>query len=249
MEDDVIHDLTPAYALDALDAEEQRRYEEHLEGCDQCREELASFGDVSAALAYAVEPTAPPPGLRQRIVEQAARERIAEQAAREEHAPREPQNVVRLRRPWYGPALGATASVAAAAAIVLGIWAGSLQRSLDEARTSTARQDAVIAILANPESQRASLKGAQGALVVDPAGEAALAISSLGPAPSGKTYQAWVMEDGDPEPAGIFAGGAENSVLRLTRRVPPGATVAVTLERDGGAQAPTSRPLLSASRA
>ena len=180
---------------------------------------------------------------------EAARERIAGQAAPEEHAVHEPQNVVRLRRPWYGPAFGATATVAAAAAIVLGIWAGSLQRSLDEARTSTARQDAVIAILANPESQRASLKGAQGALVVDPAGEAALAVSSLGPAPSGKTYQAWVMEDGDPKPAGIFAGGTENSVLRLTRRVPPGATVAVTLERDGGAQAPTSRPLLSASRA
>ena len=45
MADEAIHDLTAAYALDALDAEEQELYEGHLATCERCREELA--GPVS----------------------------------------------------------------------------------------------------------------------------------------------------------------------------------------------------------
>jgi anti-sigma factor RsiW len=32
------HGLTVAYALDALDADERRAYEEHLVDCERCRE-------------------------------------------------------------------------------------------------------------------------------------------------------------------------------------------------------------------
>ena len=46
-----VHDLTAAYALDALDPEEERSYEQHLAGCERCREELASFSEVAGSLA------------------------------------------------------------------------------------------------------------------------------------------------------------------------------------------------------
>ena len=233
MERELIHDLTPAYALDALGPDEQRRYEDHLARCERCREELVSLRETTAALAYAVDAPAPPPALRERILAQAASER---------------RNVVPLRRPWFGPALAATASVAAAAAIVLAIWAGSLDRSLDRDRAALQQRDAVIAILASKDARRIPLSGGNGSLVVARDGEAALALSGLERAPEGKTYQAWVMERGEPRPAGTFEGGAQ-SVLRLTRRVERGTTVAVTVEREGGAQRPTTRPLLFASHA
>ena len=35
------HDLTAAYALDALDPEEVETYERHLSQCEECREQLA----------------------------------------------------------------------------------------------------------------------------------------------------------------------------------------------------------------
>ena len=48
MGDHAVHDLTAAYALDALAPDAARGYEEHLAGCERCREELAS---LQAALA------------------------------------------------------------------------------------------------------------------------------------------------------------------------------------------------------
>src|SRR5207253_6326006 len=40
-----LHDLTAAYALDALDEPERREYEAHLARCEQCRDELASLSE------------------------------------------------------------------------------------------------------------------------------------------------------------------------------------------------------------
>jgi anti-sigma factor RsiW len=36
-----LHDLTAAYALDALDPDEAREYEAHLARCERCRAERA----------------------------------------------------------------------------------------------------------------------------------------------------------------------------------------------------------------
>ena len=70
-----VHELTPAYALHALDAEEREAFEAHLAQCERCREELAVLGESAAALAWAVESPAPPPALRAQILA-AATERL-----------------------------------------------------------------------------------------------------------------------------------------------------------------------------
>jgi len=51
MGDDAVHDLIAAYALDALEPDEARGYEQHLAGCERCREELASLQATAGALA------------------------------------------------------------------------------------------------------------------------------------------------------------------------------------------------------
>ena len=76
MEADAIHELTAAYALDALDEHDEREYEEHLARCPSCREELASLTEAATSLAYGVESPSPPAGLRDRILQQA---RVAQQ--------------------------------------------------------------------------------------------------------------------------------------------------------------------------
>jgi len=75
-------------------------------------------------------------------------------------------------------------------------------------------------------------------------GVARLTVTGLPAAPAGKAYEIWVIDGGAPHPAGLFAGG-DKSVIRLTRQVRVGSTVAVTLERAGGARAPTTPILLS----
>jgi anti-sigma-K factor RskA len=106
-----LHELTAAYALDALDADERSAYEAHLAECDRCRTELRDLGETVGALALTAEGPAPPAALRDRILV----------AAREEG----PANVVAIgsapRRRWY--AVSAVAA-AAAAALAIGLWAG-----------------------------------------------------------------------------------------------------------------------------
>lgn len=225
METNTLHDLTAAYALDALDNEDARAYEEHLAHCERCRDELASFSETAGALAYAVDSPAPPPELRARILQEAARER---------------SNVVPLRPRWVAP-LAAVAAVAACAAIALGLWAASLSGKLDSKNEALARQTRVAEILASPGAQKVSF--ARGSLVVDPGGRAALVVRDLREAAPGKTYEAWVADGGAPEAAGVFDGGRAVA-FPLERPVASGATVMVTEEKDGGVDAPTQTPFI-----
>jgi anti-sigma-K factor RskA len=221
MEANALHDLTPAYALDALDADDARAYEEHLARCDRCRTELASLSEAAGALAYAGEAPAPPRELRERILHEARRER---------------PNVVPLRPRWVLP-VAAVAAVAACAAIALGIWATSLSSKLD-------RQERLAGVLGNPAARHTDLAGNRGMLVVAPNGDAVLIMRRLDAARPGRTYEAWIAAGESPQPAGTFEGGRDDSVAFLARRVPRGATVMVTVEKDGGVDAPTSKPFV-----
>jgi anti-sigma-K factor RskA len=99
------HDLTAAYALDALDPDEVEAYERHLSQCEECRAQLAELNEGAAALAFGAVAPVPPPRLREAILDSAAAER---------------SNVVPLlRRRWV--ARGLAVAAAAAACIVVGL--------------------------------------------------------------------------------------------------------------------------------
>ena len=107
-----LHDLTAAYALDALDPDEAEAYERHLGQCEECREQLAELNGAAANLAFAAAAPAPPARLRASILDAAAAERT---------------NVVPfLRRRWV--ARGLAVAAAAAACVVVGL-AVALTRS------------------------------------------------------------------------------------------------------------------------
>lgn len=199
------HDLTAAYALDALDPDEAAAYERHLSQCEECREQLAELSGTAAALAFGTVAPAPPTRLRASILEAAAAER---------------SNVVPLlQRRWV--ARGLAVAAAAAACIVVGL-AVSLSTS-SHTKTVTA------------------------SLVVGPNRTATLHVSGLSAAPSGKTYEAWVIPaQHSPRPAGLFSEG-ESATLRLRGTVPKNAVVAVTVEPAGGSNLPTTKPIVSAS--
>jgi anti-sigma-K factor RskA len=100
-----VHDLTAAYALDALDGDETEAYERHLGQCEECRVQLAELTETSAALAFGAVAPAPPARLRTAILETAAAER---------------SNVVPLlQRRWV--ARGLAIAAAAAACVVVGL--------------------------------------------------------------------------------------------------------------------------------
>ena len=228
-----IHELTAGYALDALEPDERQAYEEHLAGCAQCQEDLASFWEVTGALALAATGPEPPPELRDRIVA----------AARAET-----QTVVpfRPRRQRPRQILGAVAAIAAVALVALGWWAISLHGSLDDTRSALNEQRMVAGVLADSSAQRVSLAAGSGALV-NGADGSVLVVDGLKAAPAGHTYEVWVVRKGmAPASSGLFAGGA-HSVVLVRHGVATGDVVAVTLERAGGVTAPTTKPVVASN--
>jgi anti-sigma-K factor RskA len=228
MEDRTVHELTAAYALDALDDNERRTFEEHLSGCARCREELADLSQTAALLAHGAPAATPPPTLRERILAEARRDGGAKVIP-----------FPRRSRVVLGVA-GAVTAAAAAVAIAFGVHSASLSDDLDSAREA-------VAVLGDPTAREVPLRGADGRLVVNSEGAAAVVVRGLRPAPEGKTYELWVIRDGTPRKAGLFEGDEERDVVVLDERVPRDTTVAATLERDGGVDEPTSRILFSAS--
>ena len=195
------HDLTAAYALDALSPDEAEAYERHLGQCEECREQLAELNESAAALAFGAVAPAPPARLRTSILDAAAAERT---------------NVVPLRqRRWVRRGLAVAAAAVACIAVGLGV---SLSQS---SHTPSAM------------------------VVIGADRTATLQVTGLSAAPSGKTYEAWVIPaHRSPRPAGLFPGGATTSV-RLHGQVPKNAVVAVTVEPAGGSKQPTSKPIFA----
>ena len=197
------HDLTAAYALDALDPLGAEAYERHLSQCEECRERLAELNETGASLAFGTVAPAPPARLRESILSAAAAER---------------SNVVPLlRRRWASRGLAVAAAAAACIAVGLGV------------------------------SLSPSGGAGVGTLTIGPSRAATLQMTGLSAAPSGKTYEAWVIPAGQaPRPAGLFPGGGSTTV-HLRGTVPRKAVVAVTVERAGGSPGgPTSKPIFSA---
>ncbi len=146
------------------------------------------------------------------------RERIL-RAARDQR----PTRVVQFPR-WLFPVTAVAAVAASIAAIGLGLWANSL-RDMDA-------RERVVAV-----------SGAPGALIVS--GDEGKLVLCLDEAPASKTYEAWVIQDKTPRPAGVFAGGCRT--VTLTHPVQDGNTIAVTLENEGGSDTPHGDILASAN--
>jgi anti-sigma-K factor RskA len=237
MERTEIHELSAAYALDALGPEELDEFERHLAHCEECREHVAAFQETVAELAYDTDAPVPSPALRNRVLADARRE--------------QPKVVAMApRRRWAFPVAAAAAFAAGCVALGLAFWASDLAQQLDDERAALHRADEVVIALSDPTSTRIPLDGANGLLVVDAeSSEGWVLVNDLDEAPAGKTYEAWVIEDGEAVAAGLFSGGDDRTVVPLSVPVPEGAIVAVTVEEAGGVEQSTQDPIFLSEQA
>jgi len=143
-----------------------------------------------------------------------------------ESARAERATVAPLHRRRWTPAWAAAVAAAACVAVGLGLWA-----TLGGSEGSRAR-----------EPQTIALPGGRGSLEVGRTGKAELVLERIPAPPSGKLYEIWVIRGQTPQPAGVFRRGGQT--VPLERRVPPGSTVAVTVESRRVA-APTSSPIFA----
>jgi anti-sigma-K factor RskA len=150
--------------------------------------------------------------------------------------------------------LAALGMVAGLGAIALGAWgvASSVSDNGSSPATTEAAQNVsqVVSLIAKPTTTTIPLQGSgrRIILVVGAKGYGVLVLNSVQQPPAGKTYEAWVIRPNvkAPQPAGLFAGGTK--VVKLTKPVPAGGVVAITVEPAGGSPAPTQKPKLLATR-
>jgi anti-sigma factor RsiW len=228
------HDATAAYLLGALDEAERTAFEEHLAGCPACREEVDELLPAAQALPGSVEPVAPPPALKRRIMAEVEREASLLAAAGPE-ADRPPAARARRRRPSLRVPRLVPAAVAAGllvAGIAIGVGIGKLQGAPE--RTVAAQvigaPDATVSLEMNGEEGR-------------------LLARELPAPPSGRVYQVWLKRDGHaPEPtAALFMPSRDGAATASVPGSMEGIDqVMVTDEPDGGSPQPTGDLLVVA---
>jgi len=218
-----------AFALGALDADEARIVRVHLDGCETCRAEVRALNETAFVIAATAE-RAVPAGLRDRIVARARREGTARGAPTASF-------FELFRRPLP---LAVPAALAVLLAISLALYAGARRDSDRYASVLSGIAGARVVALA-PTGEVA---GVRGSLVIPADGTAPYLILDLPAAPSGKTWEAWILRGETPRAAGITN---ERGVTTLVLTVPlaSGDGVAVTLEPSGGVDRVTGNPVLA----
>ncbi len=215
-------DLLEAYALDALEPDEQQSVSDHLdEGCEDCEETVSALRRVAAALGLAAPVVSPRPRLKARVLAEAY-----EGGASGRRGP--PALMGFLGRRAGLAALAASVAVATVAG--LATWNVLLHDRVDELETSNeglesvvasvtaaapaaranADADALIALSARETqvitlAQTQAAPRASGRMIWDPHDEAiTLVASGLEPTKGGSAYVVWMETSDGFQKVGVF---------------------------------------------
>ncbi|HEX6189141.1 MAG TPA: anti-sigma factor [Pyrinomonadaceae bacterium] len=255
-------ELLTLHALDALDAPDRRKLEEHLESCSVCRAELAEMRDAAGLLAHASTAVEPGAEVRERILSSIRAEGHSAKAS-------EVNNVVPIAPQRKANAPSYWLKIAAGIALVgLIFWLVSVflvqnhkisnltaqieaQRwELEREREARRRDQEALALLNSRDSRRMDLTGtaqAQNARAVfifdQKSGKAMLMTDGLPMAPAGMAYEVWFIPKGQaPMPGKTFTvdpAGKAMMMDEMPAAARENAVVAITLEPEKGSASPT----------
>jgi hypothetical protein len=234
-----IHTLAGAFALDALSEFERAAFVRHVAECSACDLEVAELRETASRIG-ALAWESPPARLRDAVFAEVARTRQVP-VGRATVEPREVKAVTRWRR-W-------TAASVAAGVVALGgiatVWVVQEQRVSDarvQAQELQREQARIAAVLAAGDVQVRSgpvQGGGSLAFAFSPSlDDGVLMINGLA-SPGDEAYQLWIIKNGVPASVDVMAAG-ERGGTALIDSLGSASGVAVSRERAGGAQSPTT---------
>ena len=229
-------DFLPAYALDSLDEDETIRVAEHLASCASCRAELADYHEVVENLPLAMMISEPPPGLKDKIMAQ---------AAEATHVPGDE----RERYSWwqrFGRALGSAPAwglVSLVLIILLGASNITLWGRLSKLETTNSSSLLTLSLQGTEMTP-----GAIGMLVISQDGEyGTLVVDGLPSLDDTQQYQLWLIQDGQRTSGGVFSVSDEGyGALNVDspRLLISYQAFGITIEPAGGSPGPTGDKVL-----
>lgn len=243
---DEAHQLSGAYALHAVDAEEAALVEAAMHESEDFCSEVIGLSDTAVALGLALPAQTPPPALRARLLD--AIDSMPQLDADEAPAPVETvsdehvampagDHVVqrrrqRRRRPMVLLAL-------ATAAVVLFGGGFFVQRTIMEPQVEYSSIQAA----ADKVTREETIPGGGIATISWSKSEHRTAVVLNGvTAPSGKVLQLWSIHDGVATSAGLYENGQHYAVISGTPSA--GESLGVTVEPDGGSPHPTAPTII-----
>ena len=234
---EAVDELAAAFALGAVNRDEERAVSAHLATCGQAHSDAHSLIGAGMVVPASLDPVVPSDGLRTRLMATIAETPQEHRTRAVVQAPPEP---VEPRRSWWqlSPLPSALAAVALAAAVGLGAWGVSLNEQL-------ADRDAALAAIASADAVHPIAGEAGSAVLVEVDDSALFVAEDLAELPDDQLYQFWLIDaDGNALPAGTLDDTDGVVLSPLDQEVGAAVTFAVTLERTP-VDAPTSAPVLA----
>jgi anti-sigma factor RsiW len=222
-----------AYVLGALPELEAELLDRHLETCETCRATVEELQPVMGALARSVPQVEPPPSLKANLM-RVVNEEAALRSATEPDA-RPTRRELPMPR-WLGnlrPRIAMAGALAVLAlGVLIGVAADKLSQSGPGERTVAAKVNDL----------------ARGSAVLEVGKKdrtATLKLTNAPSPPAGRTYQMWIQRGNTIERGPTFTVDSKGAG---SQKVPGGVrgadAVMVTVEKAGGAPAPTQQPIL-----
>jgi anti-sigma-K factor RskA len=246
--DEKSRELIAGYALDILDEDEKAEALRLLETSSEARALQTELQEVTGQLGLLVPPADLPSGSLGRLRQKAgiaAPTPVSFQQATE-------RRKNRANLGWGFSAASAAAVAFLVAAVVFGLLLLNTRGDLDNAQKYNQQ---VAAILSSPDLRVTDLKptganpGGGVRLYSDPSTDKAVLVAQNLPAlPSDKEYEAWLIDGNNKAQRATMLGVGGTTVAQsfsATGDIESYKLVAVTVEKKGGADQPTSNPILA----
>ena len=244
---DDLHSLAAAYVLDALDDDERRRFDDHLESCDDCAADVVDLREAAALLAADAPVVAPPPELKSAVMSQIA---ATPQLAAVEPAPTAGSDggadastltTTATARRRTGPPRWVT--LAAAAVVVAVVGVGVIALGGDDEPAPDPTELALDEVREAPDAVTVQLRGDRpGDVTVtySPTEELGVLVADGLDAPDpDRVYQLWAISGDEPTPSVVFTPGDGVATEEIDLAIDAPDVWAVTVEPAGGSAAPT----------
>jgi anti-sigma-K factor RskA len=234
-EHSIFRENLSAYALSALEGEEVRALEAHLQTCDSCQAELAEYRAISDGLLMTLPPHSPSATLRKRLQSQLP-------SAQKKTQPRFAWSFGKL-------ALGG----ALALLVLINLFSYVQMRQIQNQQATLVQQiktnQFALSMLAYPSTQAIPIaaENLSGSVLVDrERNTVALVMWHLPQLSEEQTYQAWLIEPGGERvSAGTFRPEVDETYttkpVYSEQNLSDYVGVGVTVEPAGGSDQPTGQ--------